>query len=172
AAAAARSISTTPLRRGSSSSSTSAMLAPACNTRPAAARPASSARTASSAAASATAAPGAAGTTSLHSSSRGSVYRHSSSAVVGSGVSSQTRHAASRRSRSQAGAPPSRASTALWSYAAAPARVIASADTALHLQLDQPVQLHRVLQRQQLRDRLDEAAHDHRRRLLLRQAAA
>src|SRR5690606_37141047 len=48
----------------------------------------------------------------------------------------------------------------------------ASANAALHLQLDQSVQLDRVLQRQLPRDRLDEAAHHHRRRLLLGQPPA
>src|SRR6266568_2370283 len=46
------------------------------------------------------------------------------------------------------------------------------ADGSLHLQLDEPVQLQRVLHRQFLGDRLDEAAHDHRHRLVLGQAAA
>src|SRR4249919_4334458 len=47
-----------------------------------------------------------------------------------------------------------------------------SPDGALHLELDQPVQLDRVLHRQLTRDRLDEAVHDHRGGLDLRQAAA
>src|SRR5437867_10915338 len=47
----------------------------------------------------------------------------------------------------------------------------ASADRALHLELDQTVHLDRVLERELLRDRLDEAGHDHRGRLRLRQAA-
>src|SRR5436853_3313178 len=46
------------------------------------------------------------------------------------------------------------------------------ADGALHLELDQAVELERVLQRQLLGDGLDEAAHDHRGRLHLVQAAA
>src|SRR5437763_4938240 len=52
-------------------------------------------------------------------------------------------------------------------------RSIASAlsDTAFHLQLDQPVHLDRVLERQLLRDRLDEARDDHRDRLCLREPA-
>src|SRR5918911_1464322 len=40
-----------------------------------------------------------------------------------------------------------------------------------HLQLDQPVHLDRVLERELLRDRLDEAAHDHRRGLGLGEPA-
>src|SRR5690606_6037765 len=47
-----------------------------------------------------------------------------------------------------------------------------SADGALHLQLDEPVELQGVLHRQLLGDRLDEAAHDHRHRLVLLHAAA
>src|SRR3954447_23142512 len=47
-----------------------------------------------------------------------------------------------------------------------------SADRADHLELNESVQLDGVLHRQLLRDRLDEAVHDHRRRLFLRQAAA
>src|SRR6478672_10395383 len=46
-----------------------------------------------------------------------------------------------------------------------------STDRALHLELDQAVHLDGVLERQLLRDRLDEAAHDHRARLGLGQAA-
>src|SRR5690242_9478205 len=42
-----------------------------------------------------------------------------------------------------------------------------SANASLHLQLDEPVELERVLHRQFARDRLDEAAHDHRHRLVL-----
>src|SRR5690606_13439202 len=48
----------------------------------------------------------------------------------------------------------------------------ASAAAALHLQLDQSVQLDGLLQRQLPRDRLDEPAHHHRRRLLLGQPPA
>src|SRR5690606_12212403 len=48
---------------------------------------------------------------------------------------------------------------------------VASANAPLHLQLDESVQLDGVLQRQLLRDRLDEAAHDHRRRLVLAETA-
>src|SRR3954451_20226426 len=47
-----------------------------------------------------------------------------------------------------------------------------SADRTLHLQLDQPVELQRVLHRQLPGDRLDEAADDHRHRLVLAQPAA
>src|ERR1700754_4294235 len=46
------------------------------------------------------------------------------------------------------------------------------ADSSFHLQLDQAVELQRVLHRQFLGDRLDEAAHHHRHRLVLGQAAA
>src|SRR5919202_1075017 len=45
------------------------------------------------------------------------------------------------------------------------------ADRALHLELDQAVHLHGVLQWKLLRDRLDEAGHDHRGRLGLGQPA-
>src|SRR6478672_3914721 len=47
-----------------------------------------------------------------------------------------------------------------------------SADRAFHLQFDQAVELKRVLHRQFLGDRLDEAAHHHRHRLVLRHATA
>src|SRR5215470_12002378 len=50
--------------------------------------------------------------------------------------------------------------------------VATSANRALHLQLDQPVELDRVLHRQLLGDRLDEAVDDHLRGLLLVEAAA
>src|SRR3954451_19457118 len=46
------------------------------------------------------------------------------------------------------------------------------ANGALHLQLDQAVELEGVLHRELARDRLDEAAHDHRHRLVVGQAAA
>src|SRR5437899_1239413 len=45
----------------------------------------------------------------------------------------------------------------------------ASADGPDHFELDEPVQLDGVLHRKLLRDRLDEAVHDHGSRLLLRQ---
>src|ERR1017187_1155336 len=47
----------------------------------------------------------------------------------------------------------------------------ASAYAADHLQLDQAVELDRVLHRQLLGDRLDEAVDDHRRGLILGEAA-
>src|SRR5207249_6161902 len=47
----------------------------------------------------------------------------------------------------------------------------ALANRTLHLQLDQPVHLDRVLERKLLRDRLDEAGHDHRARLRFREPA-
>src|SRR4051812_45616534 len=50
--------------------------------------------------------------------------------------------------------------------------VIRLADRTFHLELDEPVELQRVLHRQLARDRLDEAAHDHRHRLVLGHAAA
>ena len=50
--------------------------------------------------------------------------------------------------------------------------VIGLADRAFHLELDEAVHLDRVLHRQLLDDRLDEAVHDHGARLCLRQAAA
>src|SRR5689334_20157089 len=46
------------------------------------------------------------------------------------------------------------------------------ADRAFHLQLDQPVELQRILHRQFLGDRLDAAAHHHGHRLVLGHAAA
>src|SRR5947208_3920281 len=46
-----------------------------------------------------------------------------------------------------------------------------STDRTLHLQLDQPVHLDRILERQFLRDRLDEAGHDQRRGLRLGETA-
>src|SRR5438445_10322480 len=45
-------------------------------------------------------------------------------------------------------------------------------DRAFHLELDEAVELDCVLHRELLRDGLDEAAHDHRRGLRLRDAAA
>src|SRR6185369_14677046 len=51
-------------------------------------------------------------------------------------------------------------------------RVTISADRALHLQLDQAVQLDRVLHRQLFGDRLDEPVDDHLRGLLLVEPAA
>src|ERR1700733_375783 len=45
-------------------------------------------------------------------------------------------------------------------------------DPRVHLQLDQPVELQRVLHRELAGDRLDEAAHDHRHRLILGHAPA
>src|SRR5581483_5299274 len=45
-------------------------------------------------------------------------------------------------------------------------------DSAFHLQLDQAVELQRVLHRQFLGDRLDEPAHHHRHGLVLGEAAA
>ena len=47
-----------------------------------------------------------------------------------------------------------------------------SADRAFHLQLDQPVHLHRVFHRQFLDQRLDKAAHDHGRGFVLADATA
>src|SRR5690606_26234680 len=44
-----------------------------------------------------------------------------------------------------------------------------SADGPLHLELDEAVELQGVLHRQLTGDRLDEAAHDHRHRLRLRE---
>src|SRR4051794_9321254 len=52
-----------------------------------------------------------------------------------------------------------------------PRRSRCSTNTAFHLQLDQPVHLDRVLERQLLGDRLDEARDDHGARLRLREAA-
>src|ERR1700730_3924572 len=48
-----------------------------------------------------------------------------------------------------------------------PVTAVGLADGPFHLQLDQPVQLDRVLHRQFLREGLDEAVDDHRHRLLL-----
>ncbi len=48
----------------------------------------------------------------------------------------------------------------------------ASADRALHLKLDQPAPLHGVLHGEGAGDGLDEAVDDHRRGLLLGEAAA
>ena len=50
--------------------------------------------------------------------------------------------------------------------------VDAQPDSPFHLQLDEPVELQGVLHRELLGDRLDEAAHDHRHRLVLGQPAA
>src|SRR3954451_22964987 len=50
--------------------------------------------------------------------------------------------------------------------------VIWLADRTFHLELDEPVELQRVLHRQLARDRLDETANDHRHRLVLGHAAA
>src|SRR6185436_16062310 len=47
-----------------------------------------------------------------------------------------------------------------------------SANRAFHLELDQPVHLNGVLERELLGDRLDEAGDDHRRRLVLGNPAA
>src|SRR3954447_21730112 len=58
-----------------------------------------------------------------------------------------------------------------WSGRGGSARTC-SANRALHLELDQPVELDRVLHRQLFGDRLDEAVDDHLRSLLLVEAAA
>src|SRR5216110_1331914 len=50
--------------------------------------------------------------------------------------------------------------------------VAGSANGTLHLELDEPVHLDGVLERELLRDRLDEARDDHCTRLRLREAAA
>src|SRR5262245_53167051 len=96
------------------------------------------------------------------------------------GVASYTSHACSRRAESHCGSPAASFSTAARSSAPSvppfafrlTRSATASANTPLHLELDQPVELDRVLERQLLRDRLDEAADDHRGRLFLAHAAA
>src|SRR5690606_33381795 len=81
--------------------------------------------------------------------------------------------ASRRQSRSHDGPAVLNVSNVERSYAPTGAgAVTALANAALHLQLDQSVQLDVVLQRQQLSDRLNEATHDHRARLLFRQASA
>ena len=49
---------------------------------------------------------------------------------------------------------------------------VGSPHRAFHLQFDEPIHLHRILHRQLLHERFDEAAHDHRARLRLGQPAA
>src|SRR4051812_44304878 len=96
------------------------------------------------------------------------------------GMASNTSQACRRRSRSQAGSGAASRCTAARSSTApvTPAdfdltrSATASANTALHLQLDESIELDRVLERQLLRDRLDEAADDERHRLLLAHAPA
>src|SRR5680860_1585290 len=61
----------------------------------------------------------------------------------------------------------------LWRLSESQAGSVAtSANASLHLQLDQPVELDRVLHRQLFGDRLDEAVDDHLRGLLLVEPAA
>ncbi len=82
-------------------------------------------------------APGASGSDPDRPRSIGGVKRQASSSPVSSGSEERDAAAASRTSVAQVGC---------------------SANRALHLQLDQPVELDRVLHRQLLGDRLDEAA--------------
>src|SRR5436190_4182649 len=74
------------------------------------------------------------------------------------------------RPSSVARAAPSRRRSVNQSGSAVAAAEADSANRALHLQLDQAVHLDRVLHRQLLRDRLDEAVDDHLGGLLLVQA--
>src|SRR5687768_6225629 len=80
-----------------------------------------------------------------------------------SGVEAPRRSAASTRGAA--------GMTGSQSKAAAPPSAGGSADRLDHLELNQAIQLDGVLHRQLLRDRLDEAVHDHRGRLLLGEAA-
>src|SRR6202166_2308390 len=94
-----------------------------------------------------------------------SVRRHSSSVRLGIGMRSYAANAVRRRSRSQSGSP--------WPAFSRVSRVSAKlAYRALHLELDEAVQLHRVLERKLLGERLDEAVDDHRLGLGARDAAA
>src|SRR5262249_31774616 len=83
-----------------------------------------------------------------------SVRRHSSSVLLGAGTFSYCASALSRRSCSQRGSP--------WSWSRGSLVMALSADRALHLELDQAVELDRVLERKLLGERLDEAVDDHR----------
>src|SRR5688572_12045923 len=98
-----------------------------------------------------------------------------SGSILGEATISSTRARSSsdppRRATSAAGAG-CRSSIALTAYGPPPARRERSADRTLHLQLDQPAPLHRVLHGQRAGDGLDEAVDDHAHRLLLGEAAA
>src|SRR5947207_15721393 len=80
--------------------------------------------------------------------------------------------AASRRATSQSGPPSARAASGLNSRTAFLGRGSALADRAFHAELDEAGELDRVLHRERLHDRLDEAVDDHRGRLLLGEPAA
>src|SRR5919197_3065466 len=97
--------------------------------------------------------PGAAGYASRSSLSIGVNSQPGVPRKVGSSMALSAETARSRRAVSQAG------------------EVVALANGALHLELDEAVHLDRVLHRQLLDDRLDEAVDDQLRGLLLRDAA-
>src|ERR687897_168463 len=89
------------------------------------------------------------------------LYRHSSSDGVGQAIPSSCSTAARRRSTSQSGPPSARAASGVNAV------MERLANRSFHVELDEPAQLDRVLHRQRLHDRLDEAVDDHGRRLLL-----
>src|SRR3954452_17247366 len=105
-------------------------------------------------------------------SSRGSTF----STVTPSGASTSTTTLPSPPSASGSNRPRSRRVGVNRQASSRPVgtgkSVIWLADRTCHLELDEPVELQRVLHRQLARDRLDEAAHDHRHRLVLGHAAA
>src|SRR6185436_5146714 len=93
------------------------------------------------------------------------LYRQISSFGVGHSRAPSFSAAARRRCTSHSGPPSARAASTVKCSTAL-------ADSAFHVELDQTRQLDRVLHRQRLGDRLDEAVDDHRGRLLLREPAA
>src|SRR6266576_2930787 len=80
--------------------------------------------------------------------------------------------AASRRATSQSGPPSARAASGLNSRTAFLGRGPALAGRAFHAELDEAGELDRVLHRERLHDRLDEAVDDHGGRLLLGEPTA
>src|SRR6266581_7394957 len=83
-----------------------------------------------------------------------SVRRHSSSVRLGMGRRSYASRAVCLRFRSQSGSPRSSVRSRVS------ALKLISADRALHLELDEAVELHRVLERKLLGEGLDEAVDD------------
>src|SRR5437016_9332871 len=100
-----------------------------------------------------------------------SVYRHSSVSADGIGRAPNSSKALLRSSATNRLGAGGRLARASSSNEVAVA-VLISADRALHLKLDQPVELYGVLHRKLSRDRFDEAVHDHGGRLDLGEPAA
>src|SRR5260370_27984536 len=93
-----------------------------------------------------------------------SVRRHSSSVLLGMGRRSYVASAPRRRSPSQSGSP--------WRMSRESRVRVTSAYGTFHLELDEPVQLHRVLEGKLFGEGLDEAADDPRLGLVARDPAA